>query len=55
MQNIPYNCSVYNTLGQQIYFNSAINSIDISSNSKGLYFLNLETNNQTKTYKIILN
>jgi endonuclease I len=53
--NILFTYGVYNALGQQIYFNRTTNSIDISSNSKDIYFLNLETNNQTKTYKIILN
>jgi endonuclease I len=53
--NIPFTYGVYNALGQQIYFNRITNSIDISSNPKGLYFLNLEFDNQSKTYKIILN
>jgi len=54
-QNKKYNYKVYNTLGQLVNTNSTTNVIDISNNSKGLYFINLESNNQRKTYKIILN
>jgi endonuclease I len=54
-ENKTYNYSVYNILGQLINKNNTTDIIDISNNVKGLYFINLQTNNQTKTYKVILN
>lgn len=45
--------SIYNVIGQEVYSNeSAENSIDVSSLSKGLYFLNIKakTLNQTKQF-----
>jgi len=54
-QNKIYNYSVYNTLGQEVISNSTTDVIDISNNAKGLYFINLQSNNHKKTYKVILN
>ena len=53
--NKVYNYSVYNTLGQLIDNNTTTDIIDISKNSKGLYFINLQFDNKAKTYKVILN
>ena len=54
-QNKIYNYIVYNTLGQEVTSNSTTDVIDISNNAKGLYFINLKSNDQMKTYKVILN
>lgn len=50
-----YNYSVYNTLGQLISADITTHSIDLSNNNKGLYFIKVNLENQTKTFKIILN
>ena len=54
-QNKTYNYTVYNTLGQLVNSNSTTDIIDISNNSKGLYFINLQSNYHKRTYKVILN
>ena len=54
-QDKIYNYNVYNILGQLISKGNTSDIIDISNYQKGLYFINLQLNNQTKTYKIILN
>ena len=54
-QNKEYQYKVYNTLGQEANTINISDGIDISNNSKGLYFINLNSNNHTKTYKVILN
>jgi endonuclease I len=46
---------VYNTLGQLVNENTTTDIIDITNNSKGLYFINLQLENQSKTFKVILN
>jgi endonuclease I len=51
--NINYN--IYNTLGQLIQSDITINTIDISNNVKGVYFITLQLENQFKKFKIILN
>lgn len=43
------------TLGQIIDENKTINSIDLSNNTKGIYFIKLNIENQSKSFKIILN
>lgn len=53
--NKVYNYSVYNTLGQVVDSSTTTYIIDISTNSKGLYFINLQYENQSKTFKVILN
>ncbi len=49
-----YNYLIYNGLGQVIKSDVTSDSIDISNNSKGLYFITLSNNNQTKTFKVLL-
>ena len=48
-----YQYSLTNTYGQQVDANTTKNSIDISRYAKGLYFLTVQANNQTKTVKIL--
>ena len=54
-QNINFTYNVYNTIGQIINSNNTSDIIDISNNSKGMYFINLQSNEQAVTYKVILN
>ena len=51
------NCQyvIYNTIGQQVSKNITSDVIDISNNTKGLYFIKLQFENQSKTFKVILN
>lgn len=53
--NTVYTYAVYNTIGQLIDQNKTTDIIDISSNNKGLYFVNIQFDNQIKTFKVILN
>jgi endonuclease I len=53
--NHNYQYAVFNTLGQLIKTNNTTDIIDISSNSKGIYFIILQFENQSKTFKVILN
>jgi endonuclease I len=53
--NREYKFNVYNTLGQLINSSTTNDVIDISNNQKGLYFINLQFENQSKTFKVILN
>ena len=41
-----------NTLGQLIKTNTTTDIIDISNNSKGIYFINLQLENQSKILKL---
>lgn len=52
--NKNYSYSIYNSLGQKIHSDLTSNKIDLSNNSKGLYFINLSLENQSKTFKVIL-
>ena len=52
--NKTYSYKVYNTMGQTIKSNNATDKIDVSNDLKGLYFINLSSDNQSKTFKIIL-
>lgn len=54
-ENKTYNYTIYNTLGQSIATNTTSHSIDLSGNSKGIYFISLQSENKTKSYKVILN
>ena len=47
--------TIYNVLGKSILTASKTNKIDISSLSKGLYFVNIETENGRGTQKLIKN
>lgn len=53
--NTQYTYKIYNTIGQLINSNTTTDIIDISNNTKGLYLINLQIENQTKTFKVILN
>lgn len=53
--NEVYNYVVYNSLGQQIESNNTENTIDFTKNAKGIYYINLQTNNRVKTFKVIKN
>jgi endonuclease I len=51
-----YTYSIFNSFGQLIIQNNANSeTIDISNQSKGMYFINLNIENQSKTFKVILN
>lgn len=52
---IIYKYKVFNTYGQLVKTDSNSETIDMSGNPTGLYFLTLQTENQTRTFKIILN
>jgi phosphatidylserine/phosphatidylglycerophosphate/cardiolipin synthase-like enzyme len=52
--NKNYSYSIYNSLGQKIQSDFTSSKIDLSNNSKGLYFINLSLENQTKTFKVLL-
>jgi len=53
--NKVFKYKVYNTLGQLVNENTTTDIIDITNNSKGLYFINLQLESQSKTFKVILN
>jgi endonuclease I len=53
--NKVFKYKIYNTLGQLVNENTTTDIIDITNNSKGLYFINLQLENQSKTFKVILN
>ena len=53
-ENKTYTYSVYNSIGQMVQSATTTNSIDVSNNAKGLYFVTLTNDNQTQTFKIIL-
>ena len=53
--NKVFKYKVYNTLGQLVSENTTTDIIDITNSSKGLYFINLQLENQSKTFKVILN
>ena len=46
--------TVYNSLGQKVYYGNQ-SKIDISNNSKGIYFIEITSDKQKTTQKIILN
>jgi endonuclease I len=53
--NHNYQYAIYNTIGQQVSSNTTYDIIDVSNNTKGLYFIKLQFENQSKTFKVILN
>lgn len=53
--NKVFKYKVYNTLGQIVKEDTTTDIIDINNNSKGLYLINLQLENQSKTFKVILN
>ena len=46
---------IYNQLGQVLAFNLDTNRIDVSAFSKGLYLMNIQEGNQSKTFKFLIN
>ena len=52
--NTTYTYTISNTVGQLIATNKTTDIIDISSNKKGLYFVNVQFENQIKTFKVVL-
>jgi endonuclease I len=53
-ENKQYSYYVYNTIGQLVNSNTTTDIIDISNNNKGLYFITLKLENQSKTFKVVL-
>lgn len=54
-KDLNYNYKVYNTYGQLVQENTTTQSIDLSNEAPGLYFVTLQLENTSKTIKIILN
>jgi hypothetical protein len=52
--DIKYNYTVFNSLGQQVKAHIVDNEIDLTGNSAGIYFLNINNENTVKTYRLIL-
>lgn len=50
-----YDINVYNNLGQLVQFAVSGNTLDLTSNSKGMYYMVLSEASSSKTFKIILN
>lgn len=54
-KDLNYNYKVHNTYGQLVQENTTTQSIDLSNQAPGLYFITLQLENTSKTIKIILN
>lgn len=54
-KDLIYNYKVYNAFGQLVKENTTNQTIDVANNPPGLYFVTLQLENKTKTFKIILN
>lgn len=52
---LAYNYSVYNSIGQMLKADITADEINLSGNTPGLYLVTLQFENQSKTFKIILN
>ncbi|MFK5854801.1 MAG: T9SS type A sorting domain-containing protein [Bacteroidota bacterium] len=48
------NVRLINTIGQVVYSNTTATSIDISNLDKGIYFVQIDTNNGTTTQKVLV-
>jgi type IX secretion system substrate protein len=48
------NISLINTIGQVVYNNSAASDIDVSNLERGVYFIQVDTENGTTTQKILI-
>lgn len=46
--------TVYNSLGQQVKASISDNTIDLSGNARGIYFLNIEEAAAHKTFRVVL-
>jgi len=49
-----YSYFILNVMGQRIKSNTTTDKIDVSNNSKGLYFINLSNGSESSTFKILL-
>jgi endonuclease I len=54
-QIIQFTYDVYNILGHKIESNTTSDAIDITGNPKGLYFIIINSDGMSKTFKVILN
>jgi endonuclease I len=52
-QNKKFEYAIYNYLGQLINLGITTNRIDFSNNTSGIYFVKLDSDNYSKTHKII--
>jgi len=52
-QNKTFTYTIHNYLGQTINSGTTTNTIDISNNPSGIYMINLKSENQSKTVKVI--
>lgn len=52
--NKAYTYTLYNNVGQQVNFNSSQNTLDISRNASGMYYLTVSDGTLNKTFKLIL-
>jgi hypothetical protein len=50
-----YSVNVYNSIGQQVQYTSSGNTIDIGANAKGMYYMVVQHETVSQTFKIILN
>lgn len=48
-----YNYTAFNNLGQAVSFTVSGNTIDFGNNASGMYYLNLNDGNKSKTFRII--
>jgi hypothetical protein len=53
--NHTYHYAIYHPIGQQVCSKSTSDVIAISNNRKGVYCIKLQFENQSKTFKVILN
>jgi len=53
--NTLFSYKIINTLGQIVKESTTTDTIDVSNNSEGVYFIKLEIENESKTFKVILN
>lgn len=51
-QNRTFNYTIYNYLGQATSSGSTSDKIDLSNNSSGMYIIKLDSEGQSKTYKV---
>jgi endonuclease I len=49
-----YTYTVYNGLGQQVKVNTSENMIDLENNTPGIYFLKIQNEKASKTFKLML-
>lgn len=54
-RDMNYNYKIFNAIGQLVKQNTTTQSIDLSNEAPGIYFVTLQIENTSKTVKIILN